>query len=226
MALTLFTGGCLLRILALLLALVFWTILSLAIKAEVDFTYKRTKQNDHLEIILRVFKGLLKFKIEIPTIQVEWEKGPQLKMEQTVSSKPGGARKTKTKARLRYVRRGFFYRLWPQVPGILQRLSQIKYQFYRSIHCSALDWRMEIGYENAAYTALAAGALWSGIGVSVARLYRQVSVEVENPTLMVIPQFQKVGFSCEIHCIFHLRLGHIIFAGINLLRTFRRAIRG
>ena len=214
------------RVLALLMAAVFWLIITMAIKAVVDFRYRRVEEHDHVEIKLTALGGLWKFKLTIPTVQLEWEKGPQLELKQKAGSATGGRRESKSKLRMRYFRRGLFYRLWPRIPALSSRLQQVKVRFYRGIHCTALEWRFEIGYPDPAHTALAAGALWAFSGLSVATLYRQVSVEVTRPVLEVVPQFQKQGFACDIHCIFHMRIGHIIFAGLNLIRTFKRGIRG
>lgn len=213
------------RILAFLLAGVIFLLLSLAIKAEVDFRYRRVEEEDHLDIHLRAFHGLWHFQFQIPTLQLEWEKGPQLEVGQVMESK-GGSRKATTKARFRYIRRGWLYRFWPSVPRLIRGLNRVKNQFYRGIHCTSIDWRIEIGYEDAAHTAIAAGTFWAMLGFALSRLYRQVTVEVSTPMLAVVPQFKKEGFLCDIRCIFHLRIGHIIFAGLNLLRTFKRGIRG
>lgn len=215
-----------LRVLALFLAAVIWFLVVMLIKAKLDFSYRRFDEHDHLEITLHAFHGLWKFKSVIPTLQLEWEKGPELEVGHQAQSAAGNVRKGQRHIRFRFWRSGFFYRLWPRLPGLLSRLQHMKTKFYRSIHCTELDWRFEIGSSDAAQTALAAGALWAFTGFSLARLYRQVTMDVSRPVLKVTPQFQKQGFSCDIHCIFHLRIGHIIIAGLNLVRTFQWGRRG
>ena len=213
------------RILAFLLAAAILLLLSLAIKAEVDFRYRRIEEKDHIDIHLSALYGLWHTQYQIPTIQLEWEKGPQLEVEQVAEGK-GGKRQATTKARFRYIRRGLLSRLWLNVPQLLQYLKRVKNQFYRGIHCRAINWRIEIGYKDASQTAIAAGAFWTMFGFALSHLYQQVTVEVSRPALVVVPQFKKEGFLCDIQCIFHLRIGHIIFVGINLLRSLRRGIRG
>lgn len=213
------------RVLAFLLAMAILLLLSLALKAEVDFRYRRIEEEDHIDIHLSAFHGLWHSQYQIPTLQLEWEKGPQLEIEQVAKGK-GGKRQATTKARFRYIRRGWLSRLWLNVPRLLRRLNRVKSQFYRGIHCRSINWRIEIGYKDASQTAIAAGAFWTMFGFALSRLYQQVTVEVPCPALVVVPQFKKEGFLCDIQCIFHLRIGHIIFVGINLLRTFMRGIRG
>ena len=219
------TEGFLVRVLAFLLALAILLLLSLALKAEVDFRYRRIEEEDHIDIHLTAFHGLWHTQYQIPTLQLEWEKGPQVEMEQVAEGK-GGKRQATTKTRFRYLRRGLLYRLWLRVPRLLRYLNRVKSQFYRGIHCKGINWRIEIGYKDAFQTAIAAGAFWTMFGFALSRLYRQVTVEVPCPALVVVPQFKKEGFLCDIRCIFQLRIGHIIFVGINLLRTLMRGIRG
>lgn len=213
------------RVLAFLLAMILLLLISLASKAEVDFRYRRIEEEDHIEIDFRAFHGLWHIQYQIPTLQLEWEKGPQVEMEQVAIAK-GGTRQATKKARMRYIRRGWLSRFWPNIPRLLQSINKVKQQFYRGIHCKSINWRIEIGYQDAAHTAIAAGSFWTMLGFSLAYLYQQVTVEVQRPVLVVVPNFKKAGFLCDLQCIFHLRIGHIIFVGFNVLRTLRRGIRG
>lgn len=213
------------RVLAFLLAMIILLLISLALKAEVDFRYRRIEEEDHIEIDFRAFHGIWHTQYRIPTLQLEWEKGPQVEMEQVAITK-GGTRQATKKTRIRYIRRGWLFRFWPNVPRLLRYINRVKQQFYRGIHCKAINWRIEIGYKDAAHTAIAAGTFWAMLGFALSRLYQQVTVEVRCPALVVIPQFKKAGFLCDIQCIFQLRIGHIIFVGVNVLRTLKRGIRG
>lgn len=213
------------RVLAFFLAMIILLLLSLAIKAEVDFRYRRIEEEDHIEIDFRAFHGLWHIQYQIPTLQLEWEKGPQVEIEQVAIAK-GGMRQTTKEARFRYIRRGWLFHFWLKVPRLLRYINRVKQQFYRGIHCKAINWRIEIGYQDAAQTAIAAGTFWAMLGYAISNLYQHVTVEVRCPALAVIPQFKKAGFLCDLQCIFQLRIGHIIFVGFNVLRTLRRGIRG
>ncbi len=213
------------RVLAFLLAMTILLLISLASKAEVDFRYRRIEEEDHIEMDFRAFHGLWHVQYLIPTLQLEWEKGPQAEIEQVAIAK-GGTRQATKEARIRYIRRAWLFRFWVKIPRLLQYINRVKQKFYRKIHCKAINWRIEIGYEDAAHTAIAAGTFWTMLGFALSRLYQQVTVDVKCPALVVIPQFKKVGFLCDIRCIFQLRIGHIIFVGFNVMRTLKRGIRG
>jgi len=209
------------RVLAFLLAMVLLVLISLAIKAEVDFRYKRIKEEDHIELDFRAFHGLWHIQYQVPTLQLEWEKGPQVEIEQVAKAK-GGTRQATTKARIRYLRRGWLFRFWPNIPRLLRYITRLKQQIYGGIHCKRINWRVEVGYPDPLDTALMTGTFWSMFGFALSHLYQQVTVEDKRPAVVVIPQFKKEGFLCDIQCIFHLRIGHIIFVGFNVLRTLKR----
>lgn len=214
------------RFLAFVLVAALSFLIALFLKAKVDFRYRRSDGKDTIDMHLYALHGLWNFQFQVPAVQMGWEKGPELEIEQEVHSNLSEGRQQKNRARLRFWRGGFFYYLWPQTFNLLQRLSRVKKQFYRGIRLTALEFDAEVGTVNPAYTAMLAGAFWSVIGDVVARLYRQVQVEVQNPRIAVVPMFQKPGFSCDFHCIFQLRIGHIIVAGLNLLRIFKWGTRG
>lgn len=213
------------RVLAVLLAMVILIVISFVFKVQVDFRYRRMQEKDHIDIDFRAFKGLWRANYQIPTLQLEWEKGPQVEFEQ-VSEVKSGVRKTKTKARMRYIRFGWLSRLWLNIPLLIDHLTRIKRMFYRGIHCTLINWRAEIGYKDACQTALAAGSFWTMFGFALSHLHKHVTMEVRSPALAVVPQFKKEGFVCDLRCIFHLRIGHIIFVGLRLLRLFKWGIRG
>ena len=210
------------RILALLLAGLIWIGLTLLVRATLDFQYRRREENDYLEIRLSALRGLWKFNLSVPTVKLEWEKGPQIDMQQTTVASTGEKRKSRNRFKVRYFRRGFFYRLIPRIPKILIRLQRVKNKFYRGIHCTLVNWKIGIGYEDPSQTALATGTFWGLLGYSLARLYRQVTMDTREPRISVEPNFQKVGFSCDVHCIFNFRIGHIMFVGLDLVRAFIR----
>ncbi|MFZ3101921.1 MAG: DUF2953 domain-containing protein [Desulfitobacteriaceae bacterium] len=214
------------RILALFLAGLICLLISLVIKAVVDFRYTRSDEQDHLVISIKALYGLWKFSIILPTFQLNWAEGPLLEVDQKTKSGTGSIHKAKHRVRFRFWRAGFFLRLLPKTPGILSELQKVNLKFNRGIHCTFLRCHCEIGFRDPVQTALVVGSLWAILGTSLARFYRQVTMDTDHPQVQIIPQFQKPGISCEIHCIFKLRLGHIIITGLKLLLIFRQARRG
>lgn len=206
------------RILALLIASLIGLGLILLIRATVDFRYRRQEENDHLEINLAAVGGLWKFKLQIPTAKLKWEEGPKLEVSGESEAMTGEEREAKMNVRVRYFRRTFFYYVWPKIPRVIRKFKQIKTRFYKGIHCTLLNWKVMIGSNDAAFTAIEAGSFWGVFGYSLAKLYKQVTMDTKQPQLSVIPNFNEPGFSCDIHCVFKLRMGHIMFIGLDLVR--------
>ncbi|WP_019850883.1 MULTISPECIES: DUF2953 domain-containing protein [Desulfitobacterium] len=213
------------QILALLLAIFIWLIMILWVKAVIEFRYSRIEENDHLEINLSALGGFWKFRITIPTIKLEWEEGPKIAAEQEAQVRTGEKRKAFQELKVRYFKNSFFYEFFPNIPSLLLAFDRLKKKFYRGIHCTEYDWKIEYGHENPAVTALVSGSFWAMLGYSLGRMYNQVTMDTQEPQIMVVPQFKKPGFRCDIQSTFNLRIGHIMLIGANLAGLILRRIR-
>lgn len=214
------------QILAFIIAALLWLGLIMLIRGTVEFRYRRQEENDHLDIKLSALKGIWQFKMSIPTINLAWEKGPQLETQQEVEAPSGEERKGVQKLRFKYFRGYFFYQLFPNIPGLLREFNQVKKKFYKGIRCKEFSWEMEYGHQNPAYTALATGGFWTLLGYSLAKLYNNVTMEVSQPRIMVTPRFNDPGFRTDLYCIFKARIGHIMVVGLDLAWIIVRRIRG
>lgn len=214
------------QILALLVAVLIWLGMVMWIKASLDFHYSRHKENDNLDIRLSALGGFWKFQLSIPTIKLEWEEGLKILTQQEAQAPTGEKRKAYQELKVRYFKTGFFYELFPNIPSLLIAFNRIKKKFYKGIHCTEFNWKIEYGHENPAITALTVGSFWAMLGYSLGRMYNQVTMDTQEPKIMVQPQFKKPGFSCNIQSSFNLRLGHAFLVGLALARLIIRRIKG
>jgi hypothetical protein len=207
-------------ILILILAFLIVLTAGMALRAEIDFRYRRRAGKDELEIILRLFKGLGRFRWTFRDIRLKGEKEQALgkSFSPEASGGPVQGAAAKTEESNPQQKSGFLADAFPWLLRTILEWRRMKARFYRSIQCTALEWKVEIGVENPMYTALLAGVIWALLGRAYAALCQKVDVCVERPVLLVCPQFQKIDFSCELHCIFKARMGHIIFMGLKLRR--------
>ncbi|MGE4271659.1 MAG: DUF2953 domain-containing protein [Desulfitobacterium sp.] len=212
------------QILALLVAALLWLGVILWIQAKLDFRYRRYEENDNIEIELSTYRGLWKFNMSIPTVQLAWEDGPTIETTQETKAPTGEKRVGFQALKARYLRIGFLYELFPNIPSLLLEFKRVKKKFYRGIHCTSFDWKIEYGHENPATTALVAGSFWGMLGYSLARMYNQITVDTQEPRIMVTPQFKKPGFQCDLQCSFRLRIAHIMLVGWDLLLVVLRRI--
>lgn len=72
-----------------------------------------------------------------------------------------------------------------------------------------LEWKSVVGMGDAMSTALLNGALWAFKGCLVSWLSRQANLQQLD--LNVKPDFSEKSFESRMHCIFKIRLVHIIF---------------
>jgi len=87
----------------------------------------------------------------------------------------------------------------------------------RHIKCTRFFWKTRIGFEDAAQAGLSSGALWGIKGIVLSFLHRTVDSENCKTEIDVTPVFCRQEFETRVDCIFNLRVGYIIIAGIRLV---------
>jgi hypothetical protein len=86
--------------------------------------------------------------------------------------------------------------------------------------CEKFHWSSNVGFGDAAITAISAGLLWNVKSFILAGISARVKFIGSQPHIEVVPDFSKERFDTSIHCIFLLRIGHIIFVGLfNVVRA-------
>ncbi|MGB9804524.1 DUF2953 domain-containing protein, partial [Desulfofundulus sp.] len=110
---------------------------------------------------------------------------------------------------INYIRLG--QRVWPALKFLLKHAELRR-----------LEWRTIIGLFDAACTGIAAGGLWSIKGMVLTALYRLVNRKSALPEVAVVPYFTGSSFGLLIHCIFTIRLGHIMVTAMKLAFVFIR----
>lgn len=78
-----------------------------------------------------------------------------------------------------------------------------------------LEWKSVVGMGDAMGTALLNGALWAFKGWVVSWLSRQA--RLQQLDLSIKPDFSEKSFESRLHCIFKIRLVHIIFMIVYLM---------
>ncbi|HWP95798.1 MAG TPA: DUF2953 domain-containing protein [Syntrophomonadaceae bacterium] len=78
-----------------------------------------------------------------------------------------------------------------------------------------IEWKTLVGSGDAMKTALASGALWAGKGLLISELSFQGHIRDLN--ILVQPDFYQEIFESRLHCIFKMRIVHIIFVEAYIL---------
>lgn len=97
----------------------------------------------------------------------------------------------------------------------MKKAKKISSLILKLLIIQKLEWKSALGCDDAMGTALANGTLW-GIKGSFASFLSSKS-RVEKIDFFIRPEFSKKCFESRVHCIFRMRVAHIIFVAIYYL---------
>ncbi len=208
-------------LLYILLVMVICVIVSLL---RISFTvdYNRKGQDDNLVVRMSLLQGLIRYKTEVPTIELEQRFfTPALKMAGELEKAALHPIQDKE------LRLGMpiTLELISSLPGMLragwerfQRYNSALYYLFRFVRCRRFYWRTEVGFHDAACTGMMVGVLW-GIKSFLYNNFRaKIGVMAEKPAILVVPDYFHKKLALDFYCIFDIRIGHIIIAGLNFVR--------
>ncbi|TCP59523.1 DUF2953 family protein [Tumebacillus sp. BK434] len=202
----------------LLLALVFFFLLTMVLPVTVEVRYKREGRDDRLHLGVRALFGLVKAGFEVPTIALMERSG-----KVGVKAEPGkGMPKQK---------RGWITITVEKVQRALRKINEIrkrigKYkrairQTTKAFHIESFKWRTVFGTGDAAQTGYTTGLVWALKGIFAGMLHQYFTVSTRL-LYDVKPHFQASGFRTELTCIIRFWPGKAILAGLKLVFLWLR----
>lgn len=210
--------GFLLYILLLVVIVIFISLL----RVRFDVEYHRREQDDNLIVKMSLLRGLIHYKSEVPTIDLEQRFfTPVLKMASEIDKvafDPVEEKELKVgiPITLRLVRR---------LPAMLKegwrrfdRYNSVLHYLFRFVRCRRFYWRTEIGLNDAAYTGIMVGILWGVKSFLYKNFRSKIGFMSERPAIEVVPDYFNNKLALDLSCIFDIRIGHIIIAGLNFVR--------
>lgn len=200
----------------LALPLVLFFLLAL-LPLTLEVYYRRRGQDDHLTLTMRLWFGI-NYRLTLPVLNLTNFRLFSSKLKLRAGFKaPSSGRPVREKKRLvipdpltmyrllsRYYRLG--KKLWPALTYLAGRVE---------LHY--LEWHTLIGLSDAAYTGMAVGGLWSVKGLVLSILYRICKKTKTRPEVTVVPHFTGPAFGLLLHCIFTVRIGHIMVTVIRMV---------
>lgn len=186
----------------------------------VQIRYLREGSNDEFDLVISSFRGYLKYKLEIPHIELGLKLlRPFLKLKVETEGKEGTPI---TKARERI--------LLPKLdllPDLAKKLFRhfLKYKpvikyFEQHTRFHKIKWHTEFGLQDPAITGLLVGVVWAIKSNLYAVFQKNAQMILEPPEIAVIPNFQQTTLRLDINCIFDIKVGHIITAMIIFVRKY------
>jgi hypothetical protein len=98
------------------------------------------------------------------------------------------------------------------------------FPYQNKMRLDELSLYIDLGYEDAAVTAMLMGLLKSGVNIALTRLYDLKGVP-RLVTVKLNPFFQKNIFNAQIETVLSMRLGYSVMAGVRILYTFLKERR-
>lgn len=204
-----------------LILLIIGLTASLFIRIRFEVTYTRRSENDHLKVLMSVLGGLIRYRTEVPIMDLDSHfLKPILKMEADIENVASDAIEDKGLV----VKMPVVTMLQNLPAYLIQGLTLLnKYKralkrLLKTIRCHDLVWRTEIGLQDPANTGVATGMVWAAKGFLFRMFRSNVGKMLNPPTFSVIPSFNCPCLRLDFNCIFDMRIGHIIIAGLQIVK--------
>lgn len=177
--------------------------------------YTRQAENDRFQMDVGIWPGLLKYHLDMPSINLEGRLlAPIIEFKARLEGKSGNPfLKLKGDVNLSLER---FYRVAGFWYDITLRLKPISRYLLRRIEPRQFKWQTGIGLSDAAKTGMVVGWLWSLKGAVLSYLYSFFAPTTQKPCFAVVPNFNRPDVAIFLDCIFAVKLGHIIIAGLRI----------
>ncbi|MCM3237262.1 DUF2953 domain-containing protein [Heyndrickxia oleronia] len=190
-----------------LLFLVIWfTTVSILI----DFSHRQ--DDDHLIIQLIIWK-VIRYKIKVPKIKVEQDE-PTITFKKETNT--GTNEHSEITPEEISDKLADFKELLEHVLGLKTIISK----FLKKIKVEQLEWYTTIGLKDAALTGKITGVIWAVKGLLIAFLSMHMNL-IQLPTYSVTPSFQIPLSETTLKCMFKLRIGNAILAGLKVFKFWR-----
>jgi hypothetical protein len=206
----------------LILIGVFIAVISATV-LHINMIFCHEKDNDYIQIQLKIWFGLIRYHIKIPFLKVD--KNPKMnqwniKYEAKVSKK--NKEKTTAHTRKHLTPEELIEKIHKgkELLKKVEDLQKIVKHFCQRISVDSLVWESAIGVKNAALTGILTGALWAAKGEFIGLLSKIVRLRA-MPKLNVVPSFQATFTKTRLECMLHFRIGYAIIAGLKIIRFWK-----
>ncbi len=200
-----------------MMLLIILIIFAVIIISPITINIKMLKDNNNDEVIInfKLLYGIIKFKLEYPLINIEVNK-------KNINLKFKEERKSKIKSNLSKDNKQSINidKLMSQLnsaKGIFNEYKDILNYILSRINWKLLYWISEIGTNNAASTGLITGLI-SIIKSNLVVFMNNRNYEFEKVRMDTAPNFKKLVFRTKLNCIFSIKVGYIIIAGLKFLK--------
>ncbi|WIF94731.1 DUF2953 domain-containing protein [Caminicella sporogenes] len=193
-------------------------LLILIIMSNIDINIKFLKDNKNDEIVItaKLFYGIYKYKKEIPLIDIDIE-NRDVKLEINEESED-----TMTTGIISEKNEKL------SIQDILNKIKEIK-KIIRKYHMPIdylikksywqyLYWNTEVGLNDPAFTGFFTGLIYI-LKTNIFSFLFSKNICFKELDLKAIPNFKSSKVKTSINCIFSIKMGYIIIAGLKFLKV-------
>ena len=207
------------KILAALVILFILILLISFLSVQFELKYLRKKNNDHISIKISLLRGLLKYTLNIPKINLNSQK-TALKVEAELEGeKSVPDADIHKKYSIGYLYQQFMH--W--YPEIKEYFYAGKYLLKRVVP-SKIKWQTEIGLSDAAITGMSVGILWAVKSALLSNIYSCFALAPRPPEIRILPRFNEKTLVINIDCIFDVKIGYIIITALKFFHIYSQHV--
>lgn len=204
-------------VIVLLIIIIVIIVLIIIISSKIVFNIKFLKdnKNDEMIITIKLFHGVYTYKKEIPLIDLDVE-DKKLKLEVSEESETNTTNGIINENHKKFDIETIIYKIRKAHKIFIKYYKPINYLINR-VYWQSLVWRTEIGLDDAAITGFSTGLIGIFKGNILSFLYNQ-NIKFEKFNVKAVPNFESEIIKTSIDCIFSIKIGYIIIAGLKSIK--------
>lgn len=189
-------------------------ILILLSDLEVEIAVKRAEEKDRWVLKFRWLYGLVRYEWLAPKMNFRGKEGLILQSK-TVNEQAG----EKTQENKIKIDEAFVKKEYRKLMALIKNtfgISRWLQETFSHVRCVNLHWHTQIGAGDAMETATLTGLAWTLKGSLIGYLSNHIKLKTQ-PRLYILPMYNQTKWRTELNCIFKLRTGYAMIAGLLLL---------
>lgn len=197
------------------LVIVFVIIMIITSSLKIDFRVTKNNKDNKFIIKIKLLYGLIKLKKELGSLKVT-----KKKKEVDGNIDEDLEIKMKNDSSIKYDGYTDFINIRKKVEESIKITKKYKSLINYSIekiNFNTVFWKTEVGFQDAAVTGMATGII-NILKSNVFAIFNNSKNKPNSIHFKIIPHFKKQILNTYIHCIFTLKIGYIIIAGLKYLR--------
>lgn len=196
-------------------------IVVLSIKAKVLLEFLRDGYNDHFTISLHILGDLINYKYEVPLIDLE-KNGIKIRKFKEKRDVKEAEEKAERKVN--------FFSLYEKIITIIKAknekndiICEIREYLMGKLVMENMKLKVIIGTGDVYYTGIISGLVWGVVGVLTSYVLNNVKSIEKN--ISVINDFKNKKLNVDLHCIFSIRVVHIIVVRLKIIKMKKRDLK-